>query len=567
MSTYSLAKLDVVQALKAALDKRYTPSADEIVATPNAEFGDLAFPCFGLAKGEKRPPHELASELAAKIGPRGMIRKIQAVGPYVNFTLDSTGFGKRVLQEVLTDGAQFGEHEATGKTVMIEYAQPNTHKEVHVGHIRNFVVGQSLINLTRAAGATVIAVSYINDLGNHVAKCLWGFKRFFENEKPGKEDRTAVLGRAYVQATAAAEMDASVREEIAKVYQDLENGTGPYLPLWRKTKSWSMQEIKSVFKELGLPVDVWYFESGLLEKTREIIEDLKARGVVVYSEGAWIVPLQEEKLGVNLLVKSDGTLLYNAKDLALAWRKEHEYHPDRSLYVVDARQSLAMQQLFSTAKKMGLETDFAHVRYEFVTLKDGAMSSRKGNIIRYQSFRDELLSLARKETEVRHPDWSTRKREAAVRAVAFAAIRFGMLKQDLDKLIVFDPKEAMAFDGCTGPYLLYAVARAHAVLRKAGKSRANGEWAFAHPSEHHLLLLLGQYPDRVFQAAQTAGIASFALYLYDVAKAFTEFYAAAPILQAETPALRASRLSLTRGAVQVLENGLGLLGIETVKEM
>ena len=563
------AQQQILQELKKAVGKEFTPTVADLSTPPDQKLGDFSFPCFTLAKGLRQNPSELANEIAAKIGPKGFIRSIAAAGPYVNFFLEDGVFGGAVLEEIASKGAAYGFSKAgEGKRIMVEFAQPNTHKDIHIGHLRNFFVGQELVDVLKAIGYEVIPATYINDLGAHVATCLWGIQHLHAGETPTKSERIPFLGKAYADATKAAEEDSSVKAEISAIYQDLEQLRGPLVSLWKKTREWSLAFMRSVFKEAGLTLDVWYYESDLVDRTKKLIEELIRNGIAIHSEGAWIVDLESEGLGVNLLVKTNGTLLYNAKDLALAIRKNEDYEPMRSLYVIDARQSLAMRQLFATLKKMGFQKELAHISYEFVTLKDGAMSSRKGNIVRYEALRDQMIAGAREETKDRHPDWEEKKLEKAARALAFAAIRFGMLKQDLDKVITFDPEEALSFDGCTGPYLLYSFARIQSILKKGKKVKPIfSAKHLAAPVEHHLLSLLSQYPDVVFSVGSTYRLSALPQHLFEISKAFSEFYEISPVLQAKSTELIAERLGLVKSVAQVLENGLRLLGIQPIKEM
>ncbi len=300
---------------------------------------------------------------------------------------------------------------------------------------------------------------------------------------------------------------------------------------------------------------------------RKVIDDLIKKEIVVQSEGAWIVDLEEEKLGANLLVRSDGAMLYNGKDIVLALRKEKDFSPQRSIYVIDARQSLAMKQLFATLARMGFEREVEHLSYEFVTLSSGAMSSRKGNVVDYHTFRDAMVDRAREETTKRHEDWNVKQIEKVSRSIAFAAMRFSMLKQDLDKKIVFDLDEALSFDGFTGPYLLYTYARIRSISRKAkGKAYDLNADGLKDPSEHKLLKLLSDYPEVVFRVSQSMQLNLLPQYLFDLSKAFAEFYASVNVLKAEDE-LQARRLGLLVGVQQVLENGFKLLGIDPVEEM
>ena len=563
------AKQLVLKELKKAIGKAYSPSMEELTAPPDPKLGDVAFPCFVLARGLKRNPAEIATELAAKIGPKGFIKSVTNTGPYVNFTFHAGALGAEVLKEIAAQGDAYGTSTiGEGKKFLLEFAQPNTHKEIHVGHLRNFFVGQAAVNLLRANGYTVTPVSYINDLGAHVATCLWGIRNKGGAMPGAKEDRIKFLGEAYVHATKAAEENPAVKTEISAIYRDLENQQGPFLSLWKKTRVWSLRYIRSVFKELALTINGWYCESDLIPDTKALIDRLIKEGVVVKSEGAWIVNLESEGCGVNLLVKTDGTLLYNAKDLALALRKEEDHHPLKSIYVIDARQSLAMRQLFATLKRMKFEKELMHLSYEFVTLKEGAMSSRKGNIIRWETFRDAMLELATKETAARHADWKPKQLAATARAIAQAAMRFAMLRQDLDKKIIFDMEEALSFDGFTGPYLLYTSARIQSILKKARRVKPvfHPEILTTH-QEHRLVALLARYPEVVFGVGANLHLSALLQYLFELAKAFSEFYETVPVLQAPKPKDVATRLALVGGVGKVLTNGLALLGISTVKEM
>lgn len=564
------AKQQVLTDIKRAMGKEYSPTLADLSVPPNPELGDIAFPCFGLAKALKRSPAEIAAELAAKIGPKGYIKSITALGPYVNFLLDPASFGTTVLDQVKRAGADYGRSDTGSKVrVMVEYANPNTHKDVHIGHLRNFFVGQATVNALDAVGFDVVPVSYVNDLGAHVAVCLWGIQNIYKGPLPPKEeDAVSFMGRMYAEATKAMEGNPAIKDEVSAMHRDLETGEGPYFKLWKKTRAWSVKYLTTVFKELKLPIRANYYESELIGETKAIVEDLIKKGIVRHSNGAWIVDLEAEKFGVNLLVKSDGTLLYNAKDLALAVRKAQDYGAKRSLYVVDARQSLAMNQLFATYKKMGQEEELAHVSYEFVTLKEGAMSSRKGNIIRYEFFRDAMVEEARKETTTRHADWSSKRVETAARAVAFGAMRFAMLRQDLDKKITFDMEESLSFEGFTGPYLLYTLARIKSILKKAGRTKKiHATDVLVLPAEKKLLLAIATYPDAVYAAATDVRLSGLAQHLFDLAKRFAEFYEAAPVLAAADKKLMGQRLALCEAVLRTLENGLAILGMDTVSEM
>ena len=565
---YTLARLDVIKALKAAIGKTYTPTYEELELPPQPEFGDVAFPCFTLAKGLKRNPAEIATELAAKIGPKGLIAKIDARGPYVNFTLNMQAYGELVIEQVAKMGKDYGMSTiGAGRRVMIEYANFNTHKEVHIGHVRNMVVGHLAINLLRKTGHEVIAASYINDLGNNVAKCLWAMDKFHEHEKPEKGDEINFLGRVYTEATKASEENEEAREEISTIQRELEERKGDWTKLWKTTRQWSIDAIYAIYKQMGIPIDVQYYESDLLEETKTIVKQLQEEGVAVESQGAIIVDLEEEGLGANLLVKSDGTHLYNAKDLALAARKSSDYDLDRSMIVVDKRQSLAMRQLFATLKRMGRDMPYEHLSYDFVTLPDGAMSSRKGNIIRYEELRGMLVDAAAKETRERHNDWSEKQVQQTADAIGHAAMVYAMAKQDSNKEIVFSIDEAVAFDGATGPYLLYTASRIESLLKKGGVKPVFDACVIDSPEAEDVIDHMARFPIVVRQSAIDLDLADVPQFAFSLAQSFSRYYASTRVIDEEDKSSTAARLALCQAVLVTLTQALAIMNITPVTEM
>ncbi|MEN9558155.1 MAG: arginine--tRNA ligase [Candidatus Parcubacteria bacterium] len=318
-------------------------------------------------------------------------------------------------------------------------------------------------------------------------------------------------------------------------------------------------------------IDRQYFESEVVDEGQRIVDDLLKKGVAKESQGAIVVDLEEKKLGVFLIRKSDGTSLYATKDLALAYLKQREYPAlDRSILVVDNRQSLYFNQLFETLKQMGYPVALEHVGFEFVTLKSGAMSSREGNVVTYQSFRDEVLAKTRRETQTRHEDWPEEKRERMARAIAMAGLMFGMLRQDADRVFTFDVEQALSFEGDTGPYVQYAAVRLSSILRKAAASpeAASAEEGIAEPiaAEKALALVLAQFEDVCRRAAKELRPSIIAQWCVTAAQASNAFYRDVPVLDAPSPA-REARLALVAAAHDVLVEALGLLGIPVPEEM
>lgn len=568
MYTKDTAKKEALTALKKALGKTFSVNADMLVTPPNLALGDLAFGCFALAKGQGRNPAEIATELAAKIAPTSLIVKITSAGPYVNFAFNDATFARSVLTDVATKKKRYG-HGVTGKgkKVLVEYAQPNTHKEFHIGHIRSSLYGQSVVNLVRANGYETIAASYIGDIGAHVAKAIWGFKKFFGDATIAKADRARTLGEAYTQATQYADEHAEVKEEFADVQRKLEAEEEPWFSLWRETREWSLESFRMIFKELGVVPDVWYYESDVEQPGKELVKKMLTDGIAKKSQGATIVDLEDEKLGVFLALKTDGSSLYATKDLALAYRKEKDYAPDRQIFVIDVRQSLYMKQLFATLKRMQFQPELVHLGFEVVTLPDGAMSSRKGNIVKYEDLRDTLVAKITEETTARHADWKPKKIAQNATAIAMAGMKFMMLRQDPATQITFDMDEALSVEGFTGPYVLYTVARINSIEAKADMPPLLLGEKLTHPIERAMLRKIADYPGDVTKAGQSFNVALIAQEAFALAKLFAEYYHEVRILEDEDKQRLAARLALLYAVRQTLMNACALLGLDTVKEM
>lgn len=560
------AKKEVVKALKKYLE--VDVSIDDIESPPDPKLGDFAYPVFKVAKQMKKNPVELATELAAKIGPSSLIEKIQSAGPYVNFYLKIEVFGEQVLNEIIEKKSEYGNQTVgKGKKILVEYAQPNTHKEFHVGHIRNAVYGQSIVNLMRANGYQVIPTSYIGDIGAHVAKALWGLQKFHQDEEFAKEDRARKLGEIYTQATKAVDENEDLKSEIAQVQKDLENGDEVLTALWKKTRAWSLDAFKQIFKELNIKPEAWYFESEVEKPGKELVSKLLTDGLAKKSEGAVIVDLSDEDLGAFLILKSDGSSLYATKDLALALKKDKDYKADRQIFIVDVRQSLYLQQLFATLKRMGFTKQLIHLSYDMVNLPEGTMSSRVGNIVTYEQLRDTMTEKLINETRQRHEDWSDKKVEQVARHIAIASMTFMMLRQDPQSIITFDMDEALSFDGFTAPYLLYVFARIESIKKKVNKKAKVNVSLLVHPKEHALLRKLAEYPEMVERAGLQENVGAIAVWVFELAQLFNEYYHEVHIADDEDENRMRARLALLDSVSQSINNALSILNIETLKEM
>lgn len=527
---------------------------------PETAMGDLSIACFILAKLKKISPSDLAKDLAMKIKADGIIAKAEALGPYLNFFLQEA-YLARVGQEINDLG--FGLADIKGGRVMIEYSNANTHKEYHIGHLRNVCYGDAVAKILSAVGQEVINVSYINDFGIHVAKTLWQLKKSQAAVGGGY-----ILGRLYSQASQALETDGQARAEVAEIMKNVEAREGEDYELWQTTRQWSIDYFAAVYERLGIKFKNIFYESAVIAEGRELVSKLLEQGILIKSRGAVIADLTLYNLGVLVFLRSDGTALYPVADLALAAKKFADFKLDESLYVVDKRQGLYFDQLFKVLALAGWATKARHLGYDFVRLPEGAMSSREGRVVTFDDVYNETKTKIQTEINSRHSAWPEKKVDKIAEALTVGVLKFEMIKVGADKIITFNIKEALRFDGFTSIYVHYAVARINSVLKKAKLKVKPG--ALLNGSEdireRTLLLLLAKFNLAVSEAARNYDPAVLAKYLFDLSQQFNDYYQNVPILQSAEPTQK-GRLGLILAIKQVLTKGLAILGIETVDEM
>ena len=543
----------------------------QIAIPPDDQLGDLALPCFELAKKLKKAPNQVAADLAIDITGKTIIAKAQAAGPYLNFFLDKEALAKLIIDAVDSEKNDFGTNKkGKGQKIMIEYSQPNTHKEFHIGHLRNVCIGSSLVNIYRLGGYKVIAANYLGDIGAHVAKTLWYWQKYVKEADVPTDLKTRgeFLGQIYSKASQLVGEDKALKEEVQKVQQKLEAGDKDLLKLWKTTRKWSLDLFAEIYKIIGVKFDVYFYESEVEVPGKKIVSQLLKEGIAIKSEGAIIVDLKKYDLDVFLILKSDGTALYATKDLALSQIKFKKYKIDKSLYVIDVRQSMYFKQLFKTLELMGFKEEMIHVPYDFVKLKDGIISSRSGNVITFLEVYNKCLEKVTAEILKRHQDWPEIKVNDTAKKISLAALKFDLLKQSNNKIVTFDIDEALSLEGFTGPYIQYATVRINSILAKAPKIEKG--FAYQHylyeNIEKSLLKKLALYPQVIEDILASNDPSALAHYLFGLASEFNSFYHEFPILQAEDK-IKKARLKLIMATKQVLENGLNVLGIETVNEM
>lgn len=545
---------------------------EDLETPPSAEMGDFGMPCFNLAKEMKKSPMTVAKELAGQIKPAGLIVNIKAVGPYLNFLIDSAKVAELLINEISKQKNKYGQSKV-GKSakVMIEFSQPNTHKELHVGHIRNICIGSSLVNIYKNCGYKVVAANYIGDTGAHVAKTLWYLQSYVnQTDYPhGKRELGEFLGQSYTRAVTELNDHPEFQVQSQEILKKLEDGDKDLLNLWQQTRQWSLDLFMAVYKELGVKFDVIFYESVEEKAGKKMLPKLLKSPLIRKSDGAIIADLEKFNLGVLVLLRKDGTALYGIKDLALAIKKFKKYKIKRSLYLLDTRQSQYIKQIFKILESLGFKKEMIHVPYEFVQLKSGIISSRTGNVVTYEEVKEAALRHATLETQKRHTDWSEQKINDVSEKIVIAALKFGMLKTGNDKVITFDIAEALDTQGLTGPYLQYTLARINSILKKTETQPKIIKTDYKHLGaniEKVLIKDLIKYSEISIEAQNTNDPSVLAQYLFNLAQNFNAFYHELPVLKAE-PEIMLVRLQLIEAVKQVLANGLELLGIPTLEEM
>lgn len=536
---------------------------------PNTEMGDLSLPCFSLAKEAGKNPAEIANELVEKLSSNDnldFISSITAQGPYLNFKLKAKKLGGDVIGEITNKKEKFGQNDSGKRTrVMIEYSNANTHKEFHIGHLRNLAFGDSIYRILDANGYKAIPVSYINDFGIHVAKTLWAYLEYFK-EADLPENKGEFLGQVYVRATNEAKDNKTAKGLIEVMMKKIESRQGEEYELWQKTREWTIEQFADIYKELNIKFEHTYYESEFIDQGRESVKGLLEKGILKESEGAVIADLEEYKLGVLVVLRSDGTATYPVADIPLAEAKFQDYDLDTSIYVVDNRQQLYFKQLFKILELMGYKQKKVHLEYDFVKLPDGMMSSRSGNTVTYEELKQDLVKAAKKEIFARHQDWDQSKAESVAWELSQGAMKFEMLKVGADQIITFDKEQALSFSGFTAAYIQYTCARINSIIRKAGDTGKESDYDYQADKEKELLIKLAKYEEAVLSAGNNYGPSVIAKYLFELAQIFNDYYHSVPILKADKNELK-GRVALIVSVNQVIKNGLFLLGINIVEEM
>jgi arginyl-tRNA synthetase len=546
----------------------------------SGEWG-IAVPLFPVAAGEARSGKKVivpkrAQELAEGIkaalsGSLEGFSHAEAVNGYLNLYFATSAYAQRVVDTVLDEGDDYGRVPARNETVMVEYSQPNTHKAFHVGHLRNVILGGSVCRILEFAGYDVIRANYLGDIGLHVVKWMWNYLKNHAGETPG-EDRTHWMNKIYAEADQLFQ-DPENELEVRELYARWNQRDPEIVALWKQTRQWSLEGFTQIYNQLDESFDRIYFESEVEDQGAHLVADLVDRGIAQDErpEGPVFIDLDaitgtEDEYRVLVVLRSDGSSLYATKDLPLAIQKFAEYDLDKSIYVIDVRQSLYMKQIFKTLEILGYgwAGKLYHLAYELVNLPGNVtMASREGTVVLFDDLVKEATFRAKMIVQEKNPELPENVKEEIAAAVALGALKYTMLSRDNTRVVTFDWDAALDFNGQAAPYIQYAHVRAGSILRKAGQmlplpANFPGDLMKA---EVDLIVLMTRLPDDLVRAAEDYRPLVIANLAFELARAFNDFYNTCQVLNAE-PDVRAYRLRLVAAAQQVLATSLGLLGIQ-----
>ena len=567
------------------------PAAEEIrgllAVPPNPEMGDYAFPCFRLAKALRMAPPKIAQALAEKWSATEAARA-EAVNGYLNFFLNRVNFARETLEAVGASAGRWGAGEdGAGKTVCLDYSSINIAKRFHIGHLSTTVIGNSLKRIYDYLGYRTVGINHLGDWGTQFGKMICAYKRWGDKEtveKGGVDEMT----RLYVRFGVEAKKDPSLEDEGRAWFKKIEDGDEEALEIFRWFKEVTLKDAMRVYDILGVQFDSYAGESFYNDKMEPVIDELRAKGLLTQSEGAWVVDLTEDKMPPCLILKKDGATLYATRDLAAAKYRQDTYHFDKCLYVVAYQQDLHFRQVFRVLEKMGYPwaKDCVHVAFGMVSLGGEALSTRDGVIVYLDELLNQAIDKARAIIEEKSPNLENKDeiaRQIGVGAVVYTTLSNNRIK-DIDypctkeaytdedgtprTKYTIDWEKALNFDGETGPYVQYTHARCSSLLRKAEALSfpAPDYNGLSDDEAQALLRLIGRFPDVIREAAEKYEPSMITRAVTDIAQAYNKFYYEHRILDGE-PAEAAARVELTRATRDVIKAGLSLIGIDAPERM
>lgn len=578
MSTKELLK----SAITKAIAKTYDMEADVLVEYPADEsHGDYATnAALVLSKKVGKQPREVGEALRdALLKEETLVEyidKIEIAGPgFINFYL-SDSFLSRSLSTINQDIASWARVDSLqGKKIMVEYGHPNTHKEMHIGHMRTLIVGESLARILASCGATVFRANYQGDIGPHVAKAIWGTQQVLaekglewdEVETWTHSEKAHLLGEGYIRGN----KDYETHEEaIKKLNNALYEKDPDVMPIYQRTRQWSLDYYDELYTRFGTTYDKLYFESEVAHKGIQIVKD-SVGTVFTKSDGAIIFDGEPYGLHKRVFITQEGYPTYEAKDIGLAPTQYADFAFDQNIHVVANEQKGYFEVVFKALSMLDPtigEREY-HLSMGMVNLKGMKMSSRTGVIITVDGLIENIREYVK---NVINPDgFGDRELDSTTEKIALGAIKYSVLKVDPTADVVFDAHESVSLDGNNGPYLHYTLARARRVLTLAGEAGARVQpqsgFVALPPEEKGILTQLVKYPEIVAMAGSDLNPSYICHYLFALSQKFNAFYGSSPIIKAESQELQNLRLQIVQGVSEVLTHGINLLGLEFVERM
>lgn len=558
---------------------------------PKPDLGDVGIPMFQFAKAFRMAPPVVAQKLVELLQKEKEVLSVGeflSVGPYVNVKLNKASAVFSVLEKIDKEKEAYGSLDVDGKKplegrkVMVEFSSPNTNKPLHLGHLRNDALGESVSRILKTAGAEVFKVNIINNRGVHICKSMLAYQKFhaLSGDTPEnlgiKSDR--FVGDCYVEFDKWSKSDPAAEKQAQELLVKWEQGDEEVRKLWQQMNDWAIGGIQQTYRRTGVSFDKLYYESDTYLKGKEEILKGLDEGIFYREEdGSVWVDLAEIGLDKKVLLRKDGTALYMTQDIGTAIYRHGDWAFNQLVYVVGSEQQYHFKVLFYVLKKLGYEwaDQLYHLSYGMVNLPEGKMKSREGTVVDADDLIDSLREGALEEISAKGREEAVGEPAVVAEKIALGALHYYLLQATPTKDMLFNPKESLSFNGDTGPYLQYMGARICSILRKAKESGVDiagcdeASSLLVHESEWDLLKLLGEYPKIVLKAAQALDPSQVAGYLYDVAKSFGRFYHDCPALSISSanPKLACARLTLVAAVKQVLENGMDLILVPFLETM
>ena len=556
---------------------------------PNPEMGDIGIPLFLFAKKLRLAPPVIAQELVKIINTMDQAKSVGeflAVGPYLNVKLNKASESTNILKKINEQSASYGkfnkENNAplSGQKVMIEFSSPNTNKPLHLGHLRNDALGESVARILKFEGADVFKVNIINNRGVHICKSMLAYQKFHQEkgdtpESLGlKSDR--FVGDCYVEFNNYSKEHPEAEQEAQSLLVEWEKGNETVRELWQKMNNWAVSGVQKTYERTGVSFDKLYYESETyLKGKEEILQGLKDGLFYKEEDGSVWVDLAEINLDKKVLLRKDGTALYMTQDIGTAIYRHNDWDFNKLIYVVGSEQIYHFKVLFYILKKLGFSwaDQLYHLSYGMVNLPEGRMKSREGTVVDADDLINNLRDGALEEIMSKGRENAVGEPKEVAEKIALGALHYFLLQNSPTKDMIFNPKESLSFNGNTGPYLQYMGARISSILRKAEEAGIKTDYSeeslalLTTDAEWELIKLLGEFPSTLERAAKNLDPSGVAIFLYDVSKSFSKFYHECPIIAAENVKLSGARLALAECVKTVLQNGLNLILVPFLTQM